>query len=104
MNLFLQVSNHILFFYYFLSNLVYLGLLVVAIAASVAQQRRLGTLWLERLRVSPLAPPISILVPAHNEEKTIVDSVRSLLALDYPELEVIVANDGSNNVSRSVTR
>ncbi|PYV93823.1 MAG: glycosyl transferase [Acidobacteria bacterium] len=97
MNLFLQVSNHILFFYYFLSNLVYLGLLVVAIAASVAQQRRLGTLWLERLRVSPLAPPISILVPARNEEKTIVDSVRSLLALDYPELEVIVANDGSND-------
>ncbi|BDV43094.1 glycosyl transferase [Geotalea uraniireducens] len=39
--------------------------------------------------------PLSILVPAHNEEKTIVSSVKSLLALRYPEYEVIVINDGS---------
>ena len=49
------------------------------------------------LRASSLAPPISILVPAHNEEKHIVESVRSLLLLDYPELEVVVVNDGSTD-------
>jgi len=41
--------------------------------------------------------PLSILVPAHNEEKTIVASVMSLLALRYPEYEVVVINDGSTD-------
>lgn len=39
--------------------------------------------------------PISILVPAYNEELTILDTVKSLCILDYPEFEVIVIDDGS---------
>ncbi|HEU0007336.1 MAG TPA: glycosyltransferase family 2 protein, partial [Terriglobia bacterium] len=97
MNEFLQTSNYLLFFYYLSSNVVYLGLLAASIMATLAQQRRLKNLWLDRLRASTLAPPISILVPAHNEERNIVDSVQSLLALDYPELEVVVVNDGSTD-------
>lgn len=42
-------------------------------------------------------PPISVLVPAHNEEIIIVASVRSLLQLNYPEYEIIVINDGSED-------
>ena len=41
--------------------------------------------------------PISILVPAYNEEVTILDSVRSLLDLDYRLYEVIVLDDGSKD-------
>jgi cellulose synthase/poly-beta-1,6-N-acetylglucosamine synthase-like glycosyltransferase len=41
--------------------------------------------------------PVSILVPAHNEEVSIVGSVRSLLALQFPEFEVIVVSDGSED-------
>ena len=48
-------------------------------------------------RYSDLAPPISILVPAYNEELTVVESVTSLLALEYPSFEVIVVNDGSKD-------
>lgn len=44
-----------------------------------------------------VAPPVSILVPAYNEEGSIVSSVRSLLQLTYPEFEVIVVNDGSKD-------
>lgn len=44
-----------------------------------------------------LEPPISILAPAHNEEATIVASVRSLMQLIYPEYEAIVINDGSKD-------
>ncbi|HUL41679.1 MAG TPA: glycosyltransferase [Burkholderiales bacterium] len=42
-------------------------------------------------------PPISILIPAFNEAARIVDLVRSLLQLDYPEFEIIVVNDGSDD-------
>ncbi|WP_289137495.1 glycosyltransferase [uncultured Brevibacillus sp.] len=42
-------------------------------------------------------PPISILVPAYNEELTIIENVRSLLSLNYPKYEVIVVNDGSKD-------
>lgn len=41
--------------------------------------------------------PISILVPAYNEELTIIDSIESLLKLDYPKFEVVIVNDGSKD-------
>ena len=43
--------------------------------------------------------PISIIVPAHNEEITVVDTVRSLLALDYRSYEIIVVDDGSSDAT-----
>ena len=90
-----QPINGLLFVYFLVANLVYLTLLVTAIYSTVRHQRQLALTRMDGIRVSPLAPPISLLVPAHNEERTIVESVDSLLALDYPEIEVVVANDGS---------
>jgi cellulose synthase/poly-beta-1,6-N-acetylglucosamine synthase-like glycosyltransferase len=46
---------------------------------------------------SGLEPPVSILVPAYNEEATIAASVRSMLQLTYAEYEVVVINDGSKD-------
>jgi len=39
--------------------------------------------------------PISILVPACNEEATIVESIKSMLNMNYSNFEVVVINDGS---------
>src|SRR5256885_16721289 len=44
-------------------------------------------------------PPLSILVPAHNEEITIVESVVSFLTLQYPHHEVVLVNDGSTDAT-----
>lgn len=41
--------------------------------------------------------PISIIVPAHNEEMTVADTVFSLLEQDYPSYEIIVVDDGSTD-------
>lgn len=41
--------------------------------------------------------PISVLVPAYNEEETIVDNIKSLLSLNYPSFEIVVINDGSKD-------
>ncbi|WP_284009182.1 glycosyltransferase family 2 protein [Haloarcula pelagica] len=46
---------------------------------------------------TPFYPGIGVVVPAYNEEATIVESVRSMLSLNYPELEVVVVNDGSTD-------
>jgi cellulose synthase/poly-beta-1,6-N-acetylglucosamine synthase-like glycosyltransferase len=55
-----------------------------------------------RLLSSQIAPPISMLVPAFNEEATIVESLRSLLTLAYPELEIVVVDDGSTDTTMEV--
>ncbi len=41
--------------------------------------------------------PISIVVPAYNEEATIRESVMALLNLHYPDFQIIVVNDGSSD-------
>jgi len=55
---------------------------------------RSSMLW---SRYAEQAPPIAVLAPAYNEEVTIVESVSSLLALHYPDIEVVVINDGSGD-------
>ncbi len=48
---------------------------------------------------SPVAPTISLIVPAFNEGKSIVQSVRSFLSIYYNDFEVIIVNDGSKDDS-----
>jgi len=93
----LEFANDGLFVYYLLCNLIYLGLLLTAFYTSARHQRRLESHRLEWLHSSVLSPPITVLAPAHNEEKSIRTSVQSMLELNYPELQVIVINDGSSD-------
>jgi cellulose synthase/poly-beta-1,6-N-acetylglucosamine synthase-like glycosyltransferase len=44
-----------------------------------------------------LTKPLTMIVPAYNEEVTIVDSVTGLINCDYPRFEIIVVNDGSSD-------
>lgn len=46
--------------------------------------------------------PISIIVPAYNEEVTVADTVRSLLTLEYRAYEIIVVDDGSKDRTSEV--
>lgn len=46
---------------------------------------------------SPFTPPLSMIVPAYNEERTIVDSLESILRLRFPRVEIVIVNDGSRD-------
>lgn len=50
-----------------------------------------------QILTSPLSPKISIIAPAYNEALNIVDNAKSLLALEYPNFEVVIVNDGSED-------
>ncbi|WP_240126934.1 glycosyltransferase family 2 protein [Thermomonas alba] len=82
--------------YFVCINAVYLGLNFVAMFGILRHIREHGAGF--RIRnYAEYQPPVSILVPAYNEEKTIVATVRSLLRLNYPSFEVVVINDGSTD-------
>ncbi len=48
---------------------------------------------------SEYAPALSLIAPAYNEGKTIIENVKSLLSLSYNNYQVIVVNDGSKDNS-----
>lgn len=53
-------------------------------------------------RYGEAAPPVSVLAPAYNEEATIAQSVHALLTVRYPNVEVIIINDGSTDATLQV--
>jgi len=93
----LEWSNHALFWYYLACNLAYLTMLIIALKTSAMHQRRLESHRLNWIKESPMVPPVTLLAPAHNEESSIRVAARNLLGLDYPQLEVIIINDGSED-------
>jgi GT2 family glycosyltransferase len=50
----------------------------------------------------PQAPRVSVVVCSYNGGRTLEQCLRSLLALDYPEYEVIVVDDGSTDGTRAI--
>lgn len=100
----LEFSNVALFYYYLCCNTAYLVMLMAALHTSIKHQHRLQGLEGSWIKLSPLTPPITILMPARNEEKSISVAVKNLLTLDYSELELIVINDGSSDRTLELLR
>jgi cellulose synthase/poly-beta-1,6-N-acetylglucosamine synthase-like glycosyltransferase len=93
----LEWSQYFVLAYFILVNSFYAIMLVCA--ALALRRHRLRT-WQQhylRLLGSRSAPRLAVVAPAYNEESTIVESLRSLLTLRYPNLEVVVVNDGSTD-------
>ncbi len=51
----------------------------------------------KQLQTDFSAHPVTIIVPAYNEEVSIATSVRALMHLDYPDYEIMIVNDGSSD-------
>jgi cellulose synthase/poly-beta-1,6-N-acetylglucosamine synthase-like glycosyltransferase len=74
-------------------------IIMMAVAyKTLARRKRLDHDWLEDdLQMNIFTKPVSILVPAYNEELGIIESLHSLITLRYPETEIIVIDDGSKD-------
>ncbi len=86
-----------LFWYALVGLAVQLFVLALGGARSYFRMRSARYLGLDRLMNNAFVPSMSVVVPAHNERAAIVDSVRALLAMHYPDFEVVVVDDGSTD-------
>jgi cellulose synthase/poly-beta-1,6-N-acetylglucosamine synthase-like glycosyltransferase len=75
-------------------------MLAVVAAGALYRERMLERFGrLDDMLASDISPPVSIVVPAYNEEAGIVESVRSIAMVSYPRLEIVVVNDGSKDTT-----
>ncbi|MGC8904097.1 glycosyltransferase family 2 protein [Thermus sp.] len=102
---FLFYAYQVFVLYYFtLLNLIYGASALFGLRRVARYARELSELSLKDLLEREAYLPVSILVPTYNEEKTIADSVRSFLALQYPQFEVIVVADGPKDRTLEVLK
>ncbi len=94
--------NNFLALYFIVVNSIYLTLMLVSLRAAQEREEMWATKKQTLLFEKGVLPSISIIAPAYNEEKSIIDSVTSLLNLKYPQYEVIVVNDGSKDKTLQV--
>jgi len=86
--------------YTIILNVFYNGQMLVSVFDILGYLKKMKASDYERYVSSKNMIPISIIVPAYNEEKTIVDNIKSLLAINYYEYEIIIVNDGSTDSTR----
>ena len=91
--------NNIMLYYVLISNSLYFMQLILSAFSLYYYIKKMHYSDYKKYTASTNMIPISVLVPAYNEESTIVDNIQSLLALNYPSHEVIVINDGSKDTT-----
>ena len=89
--------NRFVLGYFLVLNTTYLLLFLISLGAVFRFVRRTFFSDYRQIMQSEMTWPISIVVAAHNEEKTIVETVRSLMMVNYGEFEIVVVNDGSTD-------
>ena len=78
-------------------NTIYLIFTIIAFFDLLSFDRRSRRRGVGEVMANTTIKPISIIVPAFNERATIISSIHSMLEVSYPEFEVIVVNDGSDD-------
>jgi len=85
--------------YFAVLSLLYGAFAFIGLRAVILESRQTSDTELRDLLERDVFKPVSILVPAFNEEASIVSSVRSFIRLHYPRFEVIVVSDGSTDAT-----
>ena len=93
----IYITLLVLMIFYFSINTVYLFILFMSVVEIRRSKKYRFTFDIDQAFRFRLLPPVSIILPAYNEEKSIVESVRSILFVRYPQYELLVVNDGSRD-------
>lgn len=94
---FVMYFNAVIFCYAITVTVCYIVFGIFSAIALNAYLRKNSFVDYNAILSSPYAPAVSLIAPAYNEEKTIVDNIRSLLSLHYNNFEVLIVNDGSKD-------
>ena len=89
--------NYFILWYVVVMSSLSILQMVIALFVTPVYVRKMRHLEYRLLGSSQNIIPISVLAPAFNEEVTIVESVKSMLNMNYTNFEVIVINDGSKD-------
>ncbi|MEJ8800572.1 glycosyltransferase family 2 protein [Pontibacter sp. H249] len=89
--------NHLVLVYALGISASYVVLAIMSARAMKQYKERNSFVDYRTILASQFSPSVSLIAPAYNESMTIVDNVRSLLALHYNNYEVIIVNDGSKD-------
>jgi cellulose synthase/poly-beta-1,6-N-acetylglucosamine synthase-like glycosyltransferase len=92
-----NILTYGIFVYSVLLLLSYILIALFSIGETQKYMRKNSFTDYRILAASIHAPTVTILAPAYNEGKTIVENVKSLLSIYYTNLEVIIINDGSKD-------
>jgi cellulose synthase/poly-beta-1,6-N-acetylglucosamine synthase-like glycosyltransferase/peptidoglycan/xylan/chitin deacetylase (PgdA/CDA1 family) len=88
---------------FLIGDLLMTGRLVFIGAAAIYDRLR-EQIFGKPAEVSSYKPKVAVLIPAYNEEKVIEKTVRAALNSNYPNLRVIVIDDGSKDHTVEVAR
>ena len=95
----LGAFNWFVLSYFLVLNAIYLVLLVLASRTILGGRGRPDGPSCDDIFANPFTPPISVVMSAYNEELGVVESARAALDLEYPEIEVVVVDDGSTDAT-----
>jgi cellulose synthase/poly-beta-1,6-N-acetylglucosamine synthase-like glycosyltransferase len=95
----LQWTAYTLLGYLVVLNTAYTILAVLTYRAVFRYRRRLDAYVPEEALGADAVPPITLIAPAYNEAATCIASTRGFLNTDYPNIEVLVVNDGSTDAT-----
>ena len=96
-DLFFFIINNVIFILTCFIFSVYLILSAVSAIALRNYLRKNSYVDYTSILLAPLTPSVSVIAPAFNEERTIIENIRALLSLYYNNYEVIIVNDGSTD-------
>jgi cellulose synthase/poly-beta-1,6-N-acetylglucosamine synthase-like glycosyltransferase/peptidoglycan/xylan/chitin deacetylase (PgdA/CDA1 family)/spore germination protein YaaH len=105
-----RVDSIAFFFFGFFSNFVvglfFVGdilmsarLIIIGVCAIIDRMRKR-----KNFATADYAPRVAVLVPAYNEEKVIVRTIRSVMMSNYKNIRIIVIDDGSSDKTYDVAR